>query len=58
LKVGVKNFILSQVMSNLVGYFNGPELVMQQFRITKRGWAPMSAGLKGEIFGGQAKVGF
>lgn len=24
------------VMSNLVGYFNGPELVMQQFRITKR----------------------
>ena len=45
-------------MSNLVGYFNGPELVMQQFRITKRGWAPMPAGQKGEIFGGQAKVGF
>lgn len=25
-----------QVMSNIVGYFNGPELVMQQYRITKR----------------------
>ena len=25
-----------QVMSNIVGYFNGPELVMQQHRITKR----------------------